>query len=394
MNTYAAVMTGKGVGAISTIQVAGDNAETVIKKLFNPAGNKPAELKPGKIILGTISDVTKTIDQVTIGCEATNNFAINCHGNPLIVADIMQLLQTQGAELLTTEELLAKTLSAEKSFNSIALEARLAQPKAKTIEGTKILANQIDAGLNKKAKQWLQNINTITTDQIKKDADRILKNTQIANLIIYGCKTILIGPPNTGKSTLLNCLAGRQKAIVTNIKGTTRDFVSAQCQIGALALEMFDTAGLDQNLASDNEGLIERTAQEKSIQTLKQADLVLLVLDSSQTIDQLDDTPLGKITGKKILTVLNKSDLPKKCDTEKLPEQLTNTVLISAKFETGIDELKEKITRLTGAAAFDLRAEVCTTTRQQNLLKQLKQIKSTNHAASIITQLLNGKLCV
>ncbi len=394
MNTYAAVMTGKGVGAISTIQLFGDNAETVIEKIFIPANNKPLELKSGKILLGTVSDGTKTIDHVTIGCERVNNFAVNCHGNPLIVADIMQLLQTYGAELLSAEELLAKTLSAEKSINSVAVEAILAQPKAKTIEGAKILANQIEAGLNKKAKQWLENIETVALEKIKSDAERILIDSQVASLIIYGCKTVLAGPPNTGKSTLLNCLCGRQKAIVTDIKGTTRDWVSAGCQIGALALEMFDTAGLDESLTSDTEGLVEKDAQEKSIQILKQADLVLLVLDNSRTISQLDDTILEKIAGKKILTVLNKSDLPGKFNTRKLPEQLTNTVQISAKLETGIDHLREKISLLTGTAGFDLRAEVCTTARQKNLLEQLKQTKSTNQAAAIITELLNGKLCV
>ncbi|MHC4738240.1 MAG: GTPase [Planctomycetota bacterium] len=394
MSTYAAVMTGKGVGAISTIQVFGDNAETVVEKIFIPANNKPLELKSGKIILGTVSDDTKTIDQVTIGCEGVNNFAVNCHGNPLIVADIMQLLQTYGTKLLTAEELLAKTLSAETSFNSVAIEAILAQAKAKTIEGTKILANQIETGLNTKAKQWLQNIEKVALNRIKSDAEHILIDSQIANLIICGCKTVLVGPPNTGKSTLLNCLSGRQKAIVTDIKGTTRDWVSAGCQIGALALEMFDTAGLDVSLTSDTEGIVEKEAQEKSIQILKQADLVLLVLDNSRTTNQIDDTLLEKITGKKILTVLNKSDLAGKFNTGKLPEQLTNTVQISAKFETGIDHLREKISLLTGTAGFDLRAEVCTTARQKNLLEQLKQTKSTNQAVTIITELLNGKLCV
>jgi tRNA modification GTPase len=394
MDTYAAVMTGKGVGAISTIQVVGDDAGTVIEKIFIPANYKRLELKSGKILLGTVSDGTKTIDQVTIGCEGVNNFAINCHGNPLIVADIMQLLQTCGVELLSVKELMAKTLSAEKSLNSVAIEAILAQSKAKTIEGAKILAKQIEAGLNKRAKQWLQDMETVGLDKIKSEAEHILTDSYIAYLIIYGCKTVLAGPPNTGKSTLLNCLCGRQKAIVTDIRGTTRDWVSAGCQIGALALEIFDTAGLDESLATDTEGLIEKEAQEKSIQILKQADLVLLVLDNNRTTNQLDDTFLEKIAGKKALTVLNKSDLPGKFNTRKLPEQLTNTVCISAKFETGIDHLREKISILTGTAGFDLRAEVCTTARQKNLLEQLKQTESTKQAVVIITELLNGKLCV
>ncbi|GAI01898.1 unnamed protein product, partial [marine sediment metagenome] len=106
MGVFAAVMTGKGTGAISSVQVFGDSAEAVIKKIFKPAGKKPPTFEPCVICLGTISDGAETIDQVAIACEGPANFAINCHGNPLIVASLMQLLQRHGAALLTTEELL------------------------------------------------------------------------------------------------------------------------------------------------------------------------------------------------------------------------------------------------------------------------------------------------
>ncbi len=401
MSTFAAVMTGKGTGAISTIQVFGDSAEVTIKKIFKPAGSKHAILKPGKICLGTITDGTETLDQVTIGCEGRNNFAISCHGNPLIVADIMQLLGQHGAKLLTADQLLYKILLAEKPANTIAIEAKLAQPKAKTLEGTKIIANQIDAGLSKTAAKWLQsygllteNINAIPLDEIKADAGRILQTSQTAKLIIAGCTAVIAGPPNTGKSTLLNYLAGKQKAIVTDIKGTTRDWVSAQCQIAPLSVELIDTAGLDEKLTTTPKNTLEKIAQEKSVQILKDADLVLLVLDNSQTADQLDEKLLEKIADKKVLTVLNKSDLPIKFDAGKLPEFSANTVQISAKFGTAIVELIKKIREVLASTDFDLKQPVCFTPRQQSLLKQLKKAKSKKHALSIITELLNGRLSV
>jgi len=306
MSAFAAVTTGKGIGAIAVIQLLGDSAENIIKKIFKPAGKKPLLFKPGKILLGTINSNSETIDQVTIGCEGPYHFAINCHGNPLIVTDIMQLLQDSGAALLTAEELLTKIFSAEKPIGQIALEAKLALLQAKTIEGTKIIANQINAGLTKTVEQWLRDINTIPLEQIKADAERILEDSKIAKLIILGCKIVLIGPPNTGKSTLLNFLAGRQKSIVTDIKGTTRDWVSAQCRVGPLHAELIDTAGLDEAL----DDTIEKTSQQKSLEILDKADLVLLVLDNSQPNDQLDEYILKKIAGRKILTILNKSDLP------------------------------------------------------------------------------------
>jgi len=386
-------MTGKGTGAISTVQVFGDSAEAVIKKIFKTVGTKPAKFKTGEILLGTITDGNETIDQVTIGCEQADSFAINCHGNPLIVADIMQLLQRRGATLLTAEQLLTKIISARKPINTIAVEAKLSQLKAKTIEGTKIIVNQIDVGLSKKAAEWLENINEISLNQISTQAERILENSRTAKLIIFGCKAAIIGPPNTGKSTLLNCLAGRQKAIVTDIKGTTRDWVTAQCRIDSLFLELVDTAGLGGELLNP-EDTIEKAAQKKSLEILEQADLVLLVLDNSHLTNHLDEYLLGKIAGKKVLTVLNKSDLPSKFDTDKLPEILSNTVKISAGEGTGIENLLEKIRQTTGVADFDLKTTVCFTDRQENLMKQLTNIKSKQQAASIITELLNGQLSV
>jgi tRNA modification GTPase len=394
MSAFAAVTTGKGTGAISTVQVFGDLAESIIKKIFNPMGKKPAVFKPGKILLGTISDGTETIDQVTIGCEEPGNFAINCHGNPLIVADIMQLLQRNGATLLTAEELLTKIFSIEKPVNTIALEAKLTQLQAKTIQGTKIIVNQVDAGLTKKIEEWLQNINTISLKQIKADAEQILKNTQTAKLIIFGCTAAIAGPPNTGKSTLLNFLAGKQKAIVTDIKGTTRDWVSAQCRVGPLSMELIDTAGLDEKLTAASEDTIEKASQQKSVEILDKADIVLLVLDNNQPAEPLDEKLLEKIADKKILTVLNKSDLPAGFDADKLPQILANTVQISAKFGNGIENLCEKIRQICGVDNFDLKSTICFTSRQKNLLKQLQKAKSKQQAVSAITELLNGRLRV
>jgi len=391
MNTFAAVMTGKGTGAISTVQVFGDSAEDVVKKIFKPAGTKPAKFKTGEILLGTIADGNETIDQVTIGCEGPKTFAINCHGNPLIVADIMQSLQRCGAKLLTAEQLLSKILSAQKSVNTIAVEAKLAQLKAKTIHGTKIIVNQVDAGLSKKAAEWLEKINAISLNQISAEAERILENSRTAKLIIDGCTAALIGPPNSGKSTLLNHLAGRQKAIVTDIKGTTRDWVEAVCQIESLSLRLIDTAGLDEKPLGPKD-TVEEAAQKKSVEILEQADLILLVLDNSQPNEQLNERIIDRITNKRIITVLNKCDLPAEFDTGKLQEILSNTVQISAKEGTGIENMIEKIREICGIADFDLKTPVVFTIRQEKLLQQLKNAKSKQQAASIITGLLNGKI--
>jgi len=420
MNTFAAVMTGKGVGAIATIQIFGESAEQLLKRIFIPVGNKLAEFKTGKILLGTIVDGTGTIDQVTIGCEGENSYTINCHGNPLIVADIMRLLGREGVTLLDAEELLAKILSAGQGTTAIEIEAKLAQLKAKTLTGAKIIVNQVRAGLS----QWLQNIrlrlapsprqvDTTSLDEIKAQAREILERSRAAKLIIYGCTAVIAGPQSSGKSTLLNCLAGRQKAIVTDIKGTTRDWVSAQCRIGPLSVELIDTAGLDEELGAKAD-TIEKASQEKAVELLEEADLVLLVLDGSQTAEQpatqtrhtnggqaageLDERLIERLAGKRVLTVLNKSDLsdksdlPTRFDAARLPKILADTVKISAKLGTGIDKLIEKMQQILGVAEFDVSDSVCFTLRQQELLEQLKNTELEVQAASIVRDLLKGKV--
>ncbi|MHC4157709.1 MAG: GTPase, partial [Planctomycetota bacterium] len=385
MSVFAAVMTGKGTGAISTIEVFGDTAEAVTKKIFNPAGGGEAILKPGKILLGEITDAGETIDQVTIGCEGRNNFAINCHGNPLIVEMIMRLLSKEGAKLVTTEELLAKTFAEQKSYNTIAIEAKLAQLKAKTIEGARIIANQIEGGLSKKAAEWLGNIEGISLDEIKKEAGRILEASQTAKLIIDGCTAVIIGPPNSGKSTLLNCLAGREKAIVTEIKGTTRDWVSAECEIGGVMMKIIDTAGIDEKLAASGEESIEKSAQEKGVKLLEEADLVLLVLDASRPAEQLDERLIEKISKKKMVTILNKIDLKGTLGARKpVPLQKSAKIVkISAKTGTNIEKLLTTLKKIAKVDTFDTQQAVCITGRQEELLGKLKMAESKDEVTGI-----------
>ena len=383
-------MTDIGTGAISTIQILGDSTD-IIRKIFKPAGTEPVKFQTSEILIGTIHDGEKTIDQVTIGCEQPGLIAIHCHGNPLIVEMIIQLLQRHGVQILTSEQFLIKILTTEKSTNTIEIEAKIALQKAKTLQGTKIISNQLKTGLAETSQNWLQKINDIPLKNIQNETNLILQNSSTAKLIIYGCTTALTGPPNTGKSTLLNYLAGREKAIVTDIKGTTRDWITAECQIESLSLELIDTAGLEENL-SNSEDSIEIEAQKKSIEILEKSDLILLVLDNSRDENQISENFIEKIAGRKFITVLNKSDLPEKFNTATLSAILSNKIEISAKSGTGIEKLTEKIQQTCGVADFDMQTAVCFTDRQENLLRQLSTAKSKQQAESIITELLNGKI--
>ena len=385
-------MTGKGSGAIATIQVSGDSAWQVIEKIFTSAGGKKTAFQTGRILLGEIHDGNKTIDQVTIGCEQQGTFAIHCHGNPLIVEKIMQMLRCYDVEIISAEQLLIKILSL-KNAGTIAFEAKLATAKAKTLQGTKLIAGQISGGLSDKANGWLKIIDDARLDEIKAGARQILQKSQAAKLIIYGCSTVLAGPANSGKSTLFNLLAGRQRSIVTDTKGTTRDWVTAGCKIGSLYMELIDTAGLDESLSAGGDD-IDRAARQKALEMLQRADLILLVLDGSSDIGAFSSLFMDKIAGKKVLTILNKSDLPARLDTDRLrlPKSLSNIIQISAKTGIGIEKLKERILLTTDVMDFDLREAVCFTGRQQNLLGQLTNSESARQTAVLITELLTGQL--
>lgn len=379
MNARACVTTAKGTAAIASILIEGPGAGAILAKIFKSATAKKLDLLPGNLHVGDITDNNQTVDHVVVACNGPDSFEICCHGNPLIVEAIMRLLATAGAQLTTAEEILTEKFTAE-SKNAIAAESKLQQLKAATVEGVRIIAHQSSASLAHTAGKWLSNLDSLTLEQIAGECKEILARSQTAKLIIDGCKAVIAGPPNSGKSTLLNCLAGRQKAIVTDIAGTTRDWVSAECRIGPLVVEFIDTAGQGETLAPKDG--IDRQAQNKASDLLSGCDLILFVIDTSRP------GPIQPIqTDKPLIVIGNKSDLATAICT-------ANTVQISAKTGNGIDELTDRIQTVLGVSGFGPLQTVCFTDRQVALLKQLAAAGNKMQAKPLITELLNGRLSV
>ncbi len=385
MAVFAAVMTGPGMGAIATVQLFGDLAQDVLQKVFRRKGDKPFELAEGRVLLGDIVEDGETLDEVTIGCEGPSVFAVHCHGNPLIVERIMGLLQRQGVEVIPAEQLLARTLARHKTLDSIGMEAELTLATVKTLEGAAILANQVRGGLSEKVRQWRDCLDAISLEEIATQVGDILKHSEPARLIISGCTIALVGPPNTGKSTLLNTLAGREKAIVSDIRGTTRDWVSAEIRIPPLATTIIDTAGLDGGTGAPTG--IDQATQQKSIEITKRADLTLLVLDLSQPAEQLPESVVMQLVGRRVVTVLNKADLPSRLDVARVPGTSGPIVQISAKQGSGIDELIRAIHRVCGVVDFNPRTPVAFADRQRRLLESLQHSDSKAGARSILSEL-------
>ncbi len=392
MAVCAAVMTGPGMGAIATIQLSGDTAEDVLRQVFQTTSGRPFEPAVGRVLLGGVADDAGIIDEVTIGCEGPGIFAIHCHGNPLIVARIMELLRHHGVQAVPAERLLAGIWASQKTHDAIGVEARQALATVKTMEGAAIIANQVRGGLSEKIKRWQDQLNSMPLEKIAAEAQDILQHSEPARLILSGCTVALVGPPNTGKSTLFNILVGREKAIVSDIRGTTRDWISAEIRIPPLAATIIDTAGLDSGLsASDG---IDQAAQGKTAVIMERADLALLVLDLSQSVEQLCESVVRPLVGRRVVTVLNKADLPSRLDMAGVPAALGPTVRISAQQGSGIDKLIHAIHRVCDVVDFDRRAPVAFTNRQVRLLEALHHSEAASRARSILSELLEYSLPV
>ncbi|MBN1816480.1 MAG: GTP-binding protein [Sedimentisphaerales bacterium] len=380
----ACLTTGKEAAAIATIKLFGADALSLIKSLFLPAAGHPVDWNAGTILTGHIVDGDRVIDQVVVGIQEHHILAVHCHGNPLIIEAIMELLQRQGARLSEYEPILAEQIRPSVP-NRIAAEAQIEQLKSVTIEGVKILAGQIHGGLTAWCAEALARIDTIDFAQLCLQGNRILQRGRIAARILHGCKTAIVGPPNSGKSTLLNALAGRELAIVTETAGTTRDYVTATCRIPSLRLELFDTAGLDPSLAAVDP--IESAAQQQTRNIIQQADLILLVLDASRLWKPFDPSFLRH---KPTLVVLNKIDLGCRIDKEDIELKHASVVRISAKQKTGTKELVEAIRHIMEVLEFDPKEPIVFTDRQTQLLQSLTHATNRAQAIVLVDKLLHG----
>ncbi|MCK5565292.1 MAG: 50S ribosome-binding GTPase [Planctomycetes bacterium] len=373
MNTKAAVTTPRGLGAIANIQLAGDDAAKAIARVARPT---PKIFTAGRIHVCEVIDGDNVIDHVVIGHESQNNFAISCHGNPFITEAIIKLLQKHGAQIVSKEEMLLDLSGTE---NTIGAEAKLAKLKAPSIEAVKLIAAQSHQGLAMTAAKWLAEIDALDLPQIKNQCDNILADSAKAKFLITGCKAVIAGAPNSGKSTLINALAGKQKAIVTDIAGTTRDWVSINCRIGPVLVEFIDTAGLDENLTKDD---VDKASQQAAHKMIENADLIVYLNDAQAPPE---NSTLGRLADKTVIFVQNKCDLLSDEQKNSLP---AGDIHLSAVTGLGIDKLCDAIIDILEVKGLGPQTPVCFTQRQTDLLTTISNAKEVSDAKTAITQLL------
>lgn len=370
-DTICAISTSGGVGAISIVRVSGPESIEIVNKIFK--GKDLTKVESHTINYGHIVDNDTVVDEVLVSImKAPKTFTtediveINTHGGIAPTNKVLELLLENGCRLAEPGEF-TKRAFLNGRIDLLEAESVMDMIDSKTDIQRKMAMNGINGKtsslINKLRSDMIQiisNINVnidypeyddvdiITNDlliskitNLKEKINKILKESENGKIIKEGIKTAIIGKPNVGKSSLLNALLEEDKAIVTDIAGTTRDIVEGTIKINGIILNMIDTAGI-----RDTEDIIENIGVEKSLKIMDEADLVLFMLNNNEEVtDDLIELST-KLVDKKYLVLVNKIDLEKILDLDKLNIDKDRVVNLSIINNQGIDELKDKITEL------------------------------------------------
>jgi tRNA modification GTPase len=396
--TYAARITPAGQAAIGTVGLLGPGAFDIASAIFRGKSDRPFKLQKDMHALGYITCENESIDQVILGVEDENFITIHCHGNPLIITQTLRLLERSGAVCISGSEFYEiKYLPG--STNYVEYEAKIERLTAVSILGVKLIESQQGVGLASWCRDAMAMVEQQELSNLHSQAGQILTRSRFAKPFIKGARIVIAGPPNSGKSSLLNAMAGRPEAIVTDLPGTTRDFLTAPLKIASTEAELIDTAGLDDSLNPDDE--LEQMAQHSSCAFLDSADIVIYVLDSAKPLAESSLEPLTRSILPKSIIVLNKSDLPGKITPEHftkylreksqslgISDSMPDILKVSALTGFNIAGLIETISAGLSVSAPEPGQPICFTERQSSLLAAIAEEHSAANIKTHIQQLL------
>jgi tRNA modification GTPase len=376
-DTIAAISTPMGEGAIAIVRLSGEQAFTIADKVFRPAKGSVNDFASHTIHYGHIADpeTNQIIEEVMVSVmKGPKTFTredvieINCHGGLVSVNKVLQILLKHGARLAEPGEFTKRAFLNGRIDLSQA-EAVMDLIRAKTDRAMNVALNQMEGRLSKLIQKLRQEIletlaqvevnidypeyddveemtHRVLLDKskhVKDEIKKLLVTSEQGKILREGLSTVIIGRPNVGKSSLLNSLVHENKAIVTDIPGTTRDVIEEYVNVRGVPLRLVDTAGI-----RETEDIVERIGVERSRKVLKEADLILLVLNSADELTHEDEQLFEAVEGMDVIVIVNKTDLPQKIDLSKVKQlaaqhKLVTTALIE---EKGIDELEEAISSL------------------------------------------------
>lgn len=395
-DTIAAISTPKGIGAIAIIRMSGDNSWQICQSILV---NK-LKMEPRKVFHNFIKDLDGTVlDEVTVvfynkphSYTGEDMVEIMCHGGLAVSQAILDLLLDRGARLADPGEF------TKRAFLNGKIDLTKAEAIKQIIEApskvsVKLIANNLLGGLADAVKElrevllsFLAKIEVefdypdevftekeILLNDLMRAADfveRLLENAQNRLVLSSGIKIVIVGKPNVGKSSLLNALVREDRAIVTEIPGTTRDLIEVPVTIGGVPFVLVDTAGI-----RESQDKVERIGVERAIRAASEADLILFVLDATTPIDEDDIRVLKLIRDKRYLVVINKIDANDLVDRGMLRNVLNtdiHTVTVSALFKEGIEEVERQIIKSVSDIVHDTQGYI-TTERQYEHLSSCRQ---------------------
>ena len=392
-DTIAAISTAQGIGAISIIRVSGAFAIKIVSKIFS---NKKFYDAPSHTIhYGYIMDGDEKIDEVLVTImRSPKTFTkediveINAHGGIMTTDKILELLLVNGCRLAEPGEF-TKRAFLNRRIDLTEAEGVMDLINSNTDISRKIALNQVGGKVSNMISRLrdelagiianievnidypeYEDIEEMTIEKINSNLseledkiDKILKESKNGEVLTHGIKTVIIGKPNVGKSSLLNRLIGEDKAIVTDIRGTTRDSVEATLRVDNLILNLIDTAGIRKT-----DDVVESIGVDKSLKLIDEADLILFVVNYNEKLSDEDLVILDRLKGKNYITIVNKTDLEKKIDDDKL----SNVVYVSALNDKNIDEIGNKIKKLFNLEKIETTdLTYLTSARSQSILRKV-----------------------
>ncbi|MEH7626644.1 tRNA uridine-5-carboxymethylaminomethyl(34) synthesis GTPase MnmE [Bacillus subtilis] len=406
MDTIAAISTPMGEGAIAIVRLSGPEAIQIADRIYKgPKGKTLSSVESHTIHYGHIVDrpSDRVVEEVMVSVlKAPRTFTredvieINCHGGIVTVNQVLQLALREGARLAEPGEFTKRAFLNGRIDLSQA-EAVMDLIRAKTDRAMNVAINQMEGRLSALVRRLRSEIlETLAhvevnidypeyddveemTHQIlvekatavKKEIEALLRTSEQGKILREGLSTVIIGRPNVGKSSLLNSLVHEAKAIVTDIPGTTRDVIEEYVNVRGVPLRLVDTAGI-----RETEDIVERIGVERSRQVLKEADLILLVLNYSEELSEEDVKLFEAVEGMDVIVILNKTDLEAKIDTERVRELANGRPVVTTSLlkEEGINDLEEAIQSLfyTGAIESGDLTYV-SNTRHISILQQAKR---------------------
>lgn len=394
-DTIAAISTALGVGAISIVRMSGKDSISIANSIF--LGKDLEKVATHTINYGSIKDNEEVIDEVLVSVmKAPHTYTtediveINCHGGITTTNKVLETLLKHGARLAEPGEF-TKRAFLNGRIDLTKSEAVMDLLESKTESARKLAINSLQGktallvdNFRDKIKQLISSIEVnidypeyydievVTLEKIKEETasmkqelETIIKESENSKIIKNGIDTLIIGRPNVGKSSILNKFLDEEKAIVTDIAGTTRDIVEGQVMLDNIVLNIIDTAGIRQT-----EDKVEKIGVEKSLSLIDKADLIIVVLNSNEKLTLEDQELLEKTKNKNTIVVLNKNDLERNIELDKLEDYTlvsTNTNDLE-----GIDTLKEKIKEM-----FNLEQ---ISTKDYNYLTNVRQISLAKNA--------------